>query len=177
MKLRLMFLLIASLGRLQAGNLLMVLSSSSQTGTPGTILPYFGTMTNVSATDTVFLNSISSTSVSGFIGIDTGPFFVNAPLSLGPGEVSSLFDIFDVTIDPATPDGLYSGSTVSIQGGADSGTFDDLADVSFDVVSATPSAATPEPGTGWLLLAGMVAFAYMCRKTRRSILPPLRGCS
>jgi hypothetical protein len=164
MKLRLMFLLIASVGRLQAGNILVALSSSSQTGAPGAILPYFGTMTNVSGADTLFLNSISSTSILGFLTIDTGPFFVNAPLSLGPGEVSGPFEIFEVTIDPATPDALYSGSTVSIQGGADSGTFDDLADVGFDVQVTSPSAATPEPGTVWLLLAGAAAaFAILTR--------------
>jgi hypothetical protein len=168
MKLRLLLMLIAGLGRLQAGNLLVVLSSSSQTGAPGDVLPFFGTMTNVSPTDTIFLNSITSTSGSGNLNIDVGPFFVNAPLFLGPGDVTGLFEIFDVTIGPATPNGLYSGSTVSFQGGADGGTFDDLADLNFDVQVASPSAAAPEPGTGLLLLGTAGVFAILSRINGRS---------
>jgi hypothetical protein len=164
MKLRLLLMLIAGLGTLQAGNLEVDLSSASQTGAAGDLLQFFCTMTNVSPTDTVFLNSISSTSISGFLTIDTGPFFVNAPFFLNPGDVSGPFEIFDVAIDPATPDGPYPGSTVSIQGGADSGTFDDLADVNFDVQVSSPTTAAPEPSTGILLLAGAAAaFAILTR--------------
>ena len=74
-----------------------------------------------------------------------------------------MFEIFDVTIDPATPDGLIPGSTVSIQGGADSFTFDDLADPSFDVTVQTPTSAAPEPSAGWLVLGGAAAFAILTR--------------
>ena len=163
MKLRLLLMLIA-IGTLQAGNLQVDLSSASQTGAPGDLPRFFGTMTNVSPTDTIFLNSISSTSASGFLTIDTGPFFVNAPFFLNPGDVSGPFEIFDVTIGLATPDGPYLGSTVSIQGGADSGTFDDLADVNFDVQVSSPVTAAPEPSTGILMLAGMAAaFAILTR--------------
>jgi len=140
------------------------LSNPSQTGAPGDILPFFGTMTNMSDTDAVFLNAASSTSVSSNLAVDLIPFFLNAPLSLGPGEVSNLFEIFAVTIDPATPDGLIPGSTVSIQGGADSFTFDDLADPSFDVTVQAPANAAPEPSAGWLVLAGLAAvFAILAR--------------
>jgi hypothetical protein len=48
-------MLMTSLGTLQAGSLLVVLSNPSQTGAPGDVLPFFGTMTNVSDTDTIFL--------------------------------------------------------------------------------------------------------------------------
>jgi hypothetical protein len=171
MKLRLLLMLIAGLGSLPAASLLVVLSSPSQTGAPGDVLPFFGTMTNVSPTDTIFLNSITSTSGSGNLTIDVGPFFVNAPLFLGPGDVSGSFEIFGVAIDPATPLGLYSGSTVSIQGGADAGTFDDLADVNFDVQVAAPSAAAPEPGTGWLLLAGAASALAILGAKSRWLLP------
>jgi hypothetical protein len=164
MKLRLLLVLIAGLGKLHAGNLLVLLSSPSETGSPGDTLAFFGTMTNVSPTDTIFLNSTTSTSVSGNLSIDVGPFFINAPLFLAPGDVSGPFEIFALTIDPSTPDGPYPGSTVSIQGGADSVTFDDLADVNFDVQVSSPLAVAPEPGTGWLLLAGAGAvFAILAR--------------
>jgi hypothetical protein len=164
MKLRLLLMLIACAGTLPAGNLQVDLSAASQSGAPGDLLAFFGTMTNVSPTDTIFLNSISSTSISGFLTIDTGPFFINAPLFLAPGDVSGLIEIFDVTIDPAAPGGPYAGSTVSIQGGADSVTFDDLADVNFDVQVSTPTSLTPEPGTAYLLSAGAAAaFAILAR--------------
>lgn len=164
MKLRIVLTLMMGLGTLQADNLLVVLSSPSQSGAPGDVLPFFGTMTNVSDTDTIFLNSASSTSAASDLAIDLLPFFLNAPLSLGPGEASGLFEIFDVTIDPATPAGLIPGSTVSFQGGADSLTFDDLADVSFDVTVKSPPSAVPELSSGWLILASAVLFAILRRK-------------
>src|SRR4051794_16963552 len=118
LKLRLLFMLIASLGSLRAASLLVLLSNPSQTGAPGDVLPFFGTMTNVSPTDTIFLNSISSSSGWDTLTLAGGPFFLNAPLSLGPGHLSGLLGFFVGTLDPATPEGLYSGNTVSIQGGA-----------------------------------------------------------
>jgi hypothetical protein len=164
MKLRLILMTImTALGTLHAGTLLVVLSNPSQTGAPGDVLPFFGTMTNVSDTDTVFLNAATSTAASSDLAIDLVPFFINAPLSLGPLEVSGLFEIFDVTIDPAAPDELIPGSTVSIQGGADSFTFDDLADPSFDVTVQAPLTAAPEPSAAWLVIAGAVAFAILTR--------------
>ena len=96
MKLRLLLMLIAGLGSLQAGSLLVVLSSPSQTGAPGDLLKFLGTMANVSPTDTIFLNSIASTSGTGNLNPDVGPFFVNAPLFLAPGDGTGLFEIFDV---------------------------------------------------------------------------------
>jgi hypothetical protein len=159
MKTRLLLMLLAGFGTLRAGTLLVALSTLSQTGAPGSVLPYFGTMTNVSDTDTIFLNSASSTSSSSNLTIDLLPFFINAPLSLAPGEVSPVFEIFDVTIDSATPDGLIPGSTVSIQGGIDSFTFDDLADPNFDVLVQSPAAAAPEPSPVWLMLAGLAALS------------------
>jgi len=165
MKLPLFLMLMAGVSQVHAGSLLVLLSNPSQTGAPGATLQFFGTMTNVSPTDTIFLNSITSTSPWSNLTIDVSPFFTNAPLSMGPGDTTSPFEIFDVTIDPATPDGPLPGSTVSIQGGADPGTFDDLADVNFDVqVSSTPSAGAPEPGTASLVLGmGAVVFAILAR--------------
>jgi hypothetical protein len=163
MKRYLTLMMMAGVGMLRAGSLLVVLSNPSQSGAPGDVLAFFGAMTNVSATDTIFLNSASSTSASSNLTVDLFPFFIDAPLSLGPGEVSGLFEMFDVTIDPATPNGLISGSTVSIQGGADSFTFDDLADPNFDVLVQAPVSAAPEPSAGWLVIAGAAAFAILAR--------------
>ena len=162
MKLKIVLTILLGLGTLQADGLLVVLSSPSQSGAPGDVLSFFGTMTNVSG-DTIFLNSASSTSASSNLTVDLLPFFFNAPLSLGPGEASGLFEIFDVAIDPATPDGLIPGSTFSIQGGADSFALDDLADPSFDVTVQPPSSTVPEPSSAWLMLAVVAVFAILRR--------------
>jgi hypothetical protein len=163
MKLRFILMLLTAMGTLRAGSLLVVLSNPSQTGAPGDVLPFFGTLTNVSNTDTIYLSAATSTSASSNLAIDLVPFFINAPLSLDPGEVSAIFEIFAVTIDPATPDGLIPGNTVSIQGGADFFTFDDLADPSFDVTVQAPASAAPEPSAAWLVIVGAAVFAILAR--------------
>lgn len=158
MKLRLLLMLAACIASSQAANLSVVLTNSSLTGAPGDLLQYFATVTNVSLTDTIYLNGSSSTSASGFLTDLTMPFDINAPLFMNPGDVSGPFEIFDVMIDPATPNGPYTGSIMSISGGLDSMTFDDLADIGFVVQVNTPApSAAPEPGTGALLLAAAAA--------------------
>ncbi len=126
------------------------------------------TLTNTSTTDQVWLNGIGSTSVSPFLTIDTDPFNINAPLFLDPLASSGPFELFDVLIDPATPDGPYIGNFVSIQGGADGGAgtaFDDLADIGFDVQVQTPSSGVPEPAT-----FGMLCFAVLIGGVARAVL-------
>ena len=63
MKLRLLLMLIAGLGNLRAGSLQVDLSGASQTGAPGDLLAFFGTMTNVSPTDTIFPSFITNTAL------------------------------------------------------------------------------------------------------------------
>lgn len=148
-----------------------VLADASLTGAPGDTLVFFATLSNPSATDTIYLNGTGSTASSPFLNVDTSPFNINAPLFLAPGDVSSLFEIFDVTIDPAATDGPYIGSFISILGGADGGAgtaFDDLADVSFDVNVST-NASVPEPGAVQLVPAGLLALlAAAIRRRERS---------
>ena len=88
------------------------LANGSLTGAPGDTLAFFATLSNPSATDTIYLNGAGSTASSAFLGVDITPFNVNAPLFLVPGDMSGPFEIFDVTIDPAAPDGPYIGSFV-----------------------------------------------------------------
>jgi PEP-CTERM motif len=144
------------------GTIQVDLVNSSQTGSPGDTLQFFGTITNLSATDTVFFNGASSTSVSGDLTIDLTPYLLNAPLSLGPGEVSTLFDIFDIAVDPAALPGPYIGNTVSILGGADSNAFDDILDINADVTVA--SSSVPEPASAALLLAGLGLIVRLSRQ-------------
>jgi hypothetical protein len=136
------------------------LAAGSLTGAPGDTLAFLATLSNPSPTDTIYLNGIGSTASSPFLNVDTTPFDVNAPLFLAPGDVTGSFELFDVTIDPAAPNGPYVGSFLSILGGADGGMgtlFDDLDDLSFDVNVASASASVPEPGTMLLVPAALLA--------------------
>jgi hypothetical protein len=154
---------------LAQANIIYQLTNASQTGAPGDTLLFFVTLTNTSTTDQVWLNGTRSTASSPFLSIDTSPFNSNAPLFLDPLAVSPVFEVFDVAIAPATPDGPYIGSIVSIQGGADGGTgtlFDDLADISFDVQAQSTTFAAPEPGTFWTLCLVLLA-AGLTRTWRR----------
>ena len=166
---KILLLILAALGTALAGSIQVDLLSPSQTGAPGDVLQFLGTITNLSPTDTVFFNSVSATSVSADLTIDIIPFLINAPLSLGPGEVSSLFDLFDITIDPATPDGPYFGNTVSLLGGADSNALDPLLDVNADVTVSTP-VSTPEPSSIVLIMTalGLIAARLASTKFRLS---------
>jgi len=158
------FLLIATLALagapLASADIIATLDDATQTGTSGGTLVFNVTLTNSSTTDQVWLNGFSSTASSPFLTIDTSSGNANAPYFLDPQTSSGWFDFFHVTIDPSTPAGAYTGSFVSIQGGADGGTntrFDDLVDVSFDVDVPSAASGTPEPGT--LAMLGLAVFA------------------
>lgn len=108
-KLFCLMVLVIGCGTFARGDVIQAqLVDSSLTVAPGDTLAFFATLFNPSLTDTIYLNGSGSTSVSGFLSIDTTPFDVNAPLFLSPGESSGPFEFFDVTIDPSTPDGPYA---------------------------------------------------------------------
>ena len=157
--------------QLSAGSIEVDLVSAGQTGAPGDTLAFLATLTNLSGTDVIYLNGMGSTASSPFLSIDISPFFSNAPLFLNPGDVSGPFELFDVTIDPAAPDGGYPGSFVTLEGGPDGGAgtaFDDLADVSFDVDVQSPTSAAPEPRTFAMLLISLGLLLWRGRKIKRT---------
>jgi hypothetical protein len=151
---------------LAAGEIQVDLVDPSQTGAPGDTLMYLATLADTSLTDTVYLNGIGSTAASPFLTIDTSPFFANAPLFMNPGDVSGPFELFDVTIDPAAPDGGYPGSFVILLGGPDGGAgtdFTDQADISFDVTVQSSAAEVPEPGSVCLVLTALLLARWIQR--------------
>jgi len=124
------------------------LNPSSQTGTQGDTLQFFGTITNpASNMDTLFLNGLSSSLVGPGLSVDDSPFFdAGFPRSLAPGA-SFTGRIFDVLIGANTPNGNYDGS-ITIQGGTDANAQADLA------TAAVSVAVVPEPSSLALLLGG-----------------------
>ena len=148
-------ILVIGLSSVADAAIIAQLDNASQTGAPGDTLVFNVTLTNSSATDQIWLNGISATGGFPFLTIDVSPFNSNAPLFLDPMASSGPFELFDVTINPGTPDGPYIGNFVSIQGGPDAGmgtAFDDLVDISFDVQVQSATEGVPEPGSFWMLL-------------------------
>lgn len=142
----------------RADSLDVALTETSQRVVQGTtVVEFDATISNPSATDTIYLNGDSWTTDSLLVTVDDTPFDVNAPLFLGPGASSGPFALFDVDLPSDLADGTYTG-VFSILGGPDGGAdtaFADLADVDF-TVDVTSPVATPEPGTFSLLAFGLL---------------------
>jgi len=155
---------------LQADTLNVTLTTANQTVVEGTTLVVFeATVSNPSATDTIYLNGDSSTTDSTLVSLDDSPFFANAPLFLAPGDSRGPFEIFDLNLDPSLGPGLYTG-VFSILGGADGGAstaFDDLADISFSV-NVTSPVTTPEPASFLLLSISLISLGFLRRTSRLS---------
>lgn len=179
MKLFIASALAIGLSALADGGIIAQLDNASQTGAPGDTLVFNVTLTNSSATDQIWLNGISATGGFPYLTIDVGPFNSNAPLFLDPMTSSGPFELFDVTINPGTPDGPYIGNFVSIQGGADGGAgsaFDDLVDISFDVQAQSATSGVPEPGTFWIVCLVLLAAGLMRdSRARTKLMPGVRG--
>ncbi|MGD0295567.1 MAG: hypothetical protein ABSE86_00540 [Bryobacteraceae bacterium] len=75
---------------------------SSETGSPGDTLRFFGTLTNPGS-DTVFLNS-DSLNLSGFPLSSITDLFANTPLSLAGGAHTGDIELFDVAIPSVLPE-------------------------------------------------------------------------
>jgi PEP-CTERM motif-containing protein len=135
-----------------------------------TALAFDATILNPSATNTVYLNGDASATSSTLLTVDDSPFFLDAPLSLAPGESSGPFELFDVTLSSAAPVGTYSLNAFSILGGADGGTFSDfsdIADATFSVTVSPSVISVPEPDSLILTLGGLIAAAASLGMRRR----------
>jgi hypothetical protein len=145
----------------KADTISLNLTAAFQTGTPGETLTFDATAANLDPSDTIYLNS-DSTSVSAPLALDDSPFFTNFPFYLNPaGTAGDSFtgELFSVFIPNGTADGLYTGS-FEILGGGPSDFTDVVGTADFNVKVA----ATPEPPALLLLLSGLLVLAGVFRR-------------
>lgn len=135
-------------------------SSLINVGQGGQTVTFSADLTNTTSA-TLFLNGDALNIASPLTGNDT-KFFSNAPLSLAAGASSGTLPIFDITIPPGTPFGLYPGN-FAVLGGASANSLDELGSAPFAVN------VVPEPATGSMLLGALFAGLALSRSraTRR----------
>ncbi|HEY3840671.1 MAG TPA: PEP-CTERM sorting domain-containing protein [Bryobacteraceae bacterium] len=145
----LLFILLAFAATCQANDITVTFNPATLSGTPGSVLDFFGTLTN----DDLFSLDIDSDSftLAGFpTGVDDSPFLNNAPSSLGAGATTLPFEFFTVTIPLNQAPGTYNGSFTVIGGpSSNGGGQDNLGAGTFAVTVS----GVPEPGTWLMLLA------------------------
>lgn len=153
--------------RAQADSVGVSLTLTSQTAAPGSMITFDATITNLSSTDTIYLNGDSSVTSSALLTVDDTPFLTNFPFWLDPAEASGPFALLNVLIDPSTPEGTYDLNSFSILGGLDGDTWDILSTTNFSVTVANVT-PTPEINTLYLFLIGIfVAFGFNLLKNRQ----------
>lgn len=131
------------------------------------------TFTNTDLIDTIFLNS-DSLSVPGASAVND-EFFTNVPESLGPGEVTSLIEVFRFDVQPNAPGGTSTG-TYQLYGGvgdANQFNFDLVASQTFDVniQGVSTPAAVPEAASFALVGFGLMAISVVARRRRAARIP------
>ena len=154
-------------------DIIISLDNPNQTGNPGAILNFFGTITNNDPNSDdapIYLNGDPWVLLPDDASFEDNFFAAYFPVFLPPGASSGDIDLFDVALANPEADsfGLYTGSSYGLVGGADGGAqtaSDNLAQASFSIDVEPASSPTPEPGTLWLLLpAAMVPVWRRARK-------------
>jgi len=147
----------------RADSLNLTLTDPNQTVVQGTTTVEFDASVVNPSTDTIYLNGDNSTTSSMLVSVDDSPYLA-WPLSLAPSDSFGPAALFLVDLPADLAPDVYTG-TFTITGGADGGTFDDLADANFTVDVTGPSTVAPEPGTLLLLCSGLLA-VFALRRSR-----------
>jgi len=168
MKTLLCALVLATIGAVaaEANSVTIALDQPDQTGMPGDILQFFGTITNTSA-NTLFLAG-DDPNLSGLSLAFLDLFVSNVPEFLAPsgqtGDSSGDINLFDVAVTDPLLDapGMYLGLYTLI-GGSNIGDRNTLGMAGFTVTTATP-----EPSAVYLLLVALSAVSIrMIRDARK----------
>jgi len=134
---------------------ILTLDAPYQIG-PLSVFSFYGTITNTSLTDTVYLNSDSSVA-DALATLDDSPFLNSPYYTLAPGQSTADFLIFNVDVPPyGDGSNFYSGSFTLI-GGADGNAGDALATADFNVQ------VTPEPDSYLLFGTGLLALGFLLK--------------
>lgn len=158
----------ATASRADSDTLDVTLAPADQTVVDGALVVVFdATITNPSATDTIWLNGDSTSTNSVLVTVDDLGL-INLPYFLDPGQSTGVItDLFEVDLDPTLTPGVYNG-VYSILGGPDGGAFtdfSDLADANFSVTVTPESVPAPEPSALLLLAVGLAGlFTLRARK-------------
>lgn len=142
---------------------ILTFTPSIITTNAGGTVEFDGVLTNTGTTG-LYLNSDTFDLEYPDLSVGDSPFFFFGPTFLAAGD-SYAGAFIDVTADAATPSWSYSG-TYTIQGGADSNTFDDLATADFTV--DVGSSTTPEPNSFLLFATGLSIITVVCMRHRCS---------
>ena len=111
-----------------------------------------GTLTNTSLTTNLFLNGVQITltgAATNYLTADTNAFFANVPGILQPGEDYN-DAVFAVAVNASAHPGSYSG-TVTVQGGADVFSTNNLAAQTFQVSVPPAAVAMVRSGSNLIL--------------------------
>ena len=157
-----------AVGSAQAG-LIFTIDNPNQVALDGDTLHFFGTLTNDSATDPLFLNADSFNFQLSAGSYTFNDFLNNLPLCLtavntlactSTGNSTGSVALFDIVLSNPTVDplGVYLGSLTYI-GGATDGAQDNLATGNFSVETVTP-----EPATGALIGTALLALGVAFRR-------------
>ena len=143
-----------------AASLFISLDSPVQSGSPGDILSFTGTITNTTGSSVDLAGDIFNLTDFPTNALDDSPFFNNTPPSLASGVSTGDVELFDITIP--TPftlplgDNPYGGT---FQVTDDNGNVVGTAFFTVDV--QVPPSSAPEPSTAALLTGAIAVLSLL----------------